>query len=73
MAVAVLLAIGLSFWLLRLERRLVSRSVGFTLLGLRIGVLLTLMLTLIQPVLTRQFDVAQRGRVARRCWRSQEI
>jgi hypothetical protein len=63
MAVAVLLAIGISLWLLRLERRLVSRSVGFTLLGLRIGVLLTLMLTLIQPVLTKQFDVAQRGRV----------
>ncbi|MBC7968232.1 MAG: hypothetical protein H7Z17_20185 [Fuerstia sp.] len=59
----VLLAIGLSIWLLRLERRLVSRTVGWTLLSLRILVLLTLLMTLLQPVLTKRFDVSQRGKV----------
>ncbi|MEJ7592922.1 MAG: hypothetical protein WKF77_15345 [Planctomycetaceae bacterium] len=59
----VLVAIGLSIWLLRLERRLVSRTVGWTLLSLRILVLITLFVTLLQPVLTKRFDVSQRGKV----------
>lgn len=61
--VSVSLAIFLSVWLLRLERRLVSRTVGLTLLVLRGLVLLTLLFALFQPVLTKQFDVAQRGKV----------
>lgn len=59
----VLIAIGLSIWLLRLERRLVSRTVGWTLLTLRTLVLITLFVTLLQPVLTKRFDVSQRGKV----------
>ena len=59
----VLVAIGLSIWLLRLERRLVSRTVGWTLLALRILVLTTLFITLLQPVLTKRFDISQRGKV----------
>ncbi len=59
----VLVAIGLSVWLLRLERRLVSRTVGWTLLSLRILVLISLFITLLQPVLTKRFDVLERGKV----------
>ena len=59
----VTLAVVLSFWLLRLERKLVSRRVGWTLVLIRFLVLLSLLLTMLQPVLTKQFDVAQRGRV----------
>ena len=59
----VLAAIGLSIWLLRLERKLVSSTVGWTLLTLRILVLITLLITLLQPVLTKRFDVSQRGKL----------
>ncbi len=59
----VLVAIGLSVWLLQLERRLVSRTVGWTLLSLRILVLISLFITLLQPVLTKRFDVLERGKV----------
>ena len=59
----VIVAMSLSIWLLRLERRLVSRPVGWTLLTLRILVLITLFVTLLQPVLTKRFDVSQRGKV----------
>ncbi len=59
----VAVAIGLSIWLLRLERKLVSRPVGWTLLTLRILVLVTLFVTLLQPVLTKRFDVSQRGKI----------
>ncbi|MFO0975098.1 MAG: hypothetical protein U0996_01805 [Planctomycetaceae bacterium] len=61
--VGVLCALGMSIWLLRLERRMVSRTVGWTLLTLRILVLTTLLLTMLQPILTKQFDVSQRGKV----------
>ncbi|MBL8810042.1 MAG: hypothetical protein JNM43_07700 [Planctomycetaceae bacterium] len=61
--IGVLCALGMSFWLLRLERRIVSRTVGWTLLTLRVLVLLTLLLTMLQPILTKQFDVTQRGKV----------
>ena len=53
----VIVAISLSIWLLRLERKLVSRPVGWALLTLRILVLVTLLVTLLQPVLTKRFDV----------------
>lgn len=59
----VLVALGLCVWLLRLERKLVSRSVGWMLLTLRILVLFTLFITLLQPVLTKRFDVTQTGKV----------
>ncbi len=58
--VAVLL---LSIWLMRLERRVVSRSVGWILLSLRVLVLGVMLTLLLQPVLTTQLDVTQRGRV----------
>ena len=58
--VAVLL---LSVWLMRLERRMVSRNVGRILLSLRIAVLAVMLTLLLQPVLTTQLDVTQRGRV----------
>ncbi|MFN5625748.1 MAG: hypothetical protein ACK5DM_17495, partial [Planctomyces sp.] len=56
-------AIALSCWLLRLERRMVSRTIGWTLLTLRCTVLTLLLLTLLQPVLTKQFDQRQQSRV----------
>ena len=58
--VAVLL---LSIWLMRLERRVVSRSVGGVLLSLRMLVLGVMLTLLLQPVLTTQLDVMRRGRV----------
>jgi hypothetical protein len=58
--VAVLL---LSVWLLRLERRMVSRNVGWFLLSLRMAVLALMLALLMQPVLTTQLDVSQRGRL----------
>ena len=53
----------LSIWLMRLERRVVSRSVGWILLSLRVLVLGVMLTLLLQPVLTTQLDVTQRGRV----------
>ena len=53
----------LSIWLMRLERRMVSRSVGWVLPGLRVAVLGVILTLLLQPVLTTQLDVTQRGRV----------
>ena len=61
--VSIFAAIAISYWLMRLERKLVSRTVAGTLTGLRLLVLLTLLATFLQPVLTKQFDVDQRGRV----------
>ena len=57
------LALVLSIWLLRLERRLVPRGVGWGLLGLRLTILGLLFLILLQPLLTKRFDVEERGRV----------
>lgn len=61
--VSIVAAVALSYWLMRLERKLVSRSVATTLTWLRLLVLLTLFAAFLQPVLTKQFDVDQRGRV----------
>lgn len=62
-SLGVVLALVLSIWLLRLERRLVPRGVGFGLLGLRLSILSFLFLILLQPLLTKRFDVEERGRV----------
>ncbi|MFM7056484.1 MAG: hypothetical protein ACKO2P_06135 [Planctomycetota bacterium] len=59
----VLLALILSFWLLRLERRLVPPATGWTLLTLRLFILTLLFLILLQPLLTKRFDVEERGQV----------
>ena len=61
--VSIAAVVGISYWLMRLERKLVSRRVGWTLVTLRLLVLLTLLIALLQPMLTRQFDVTQRGRI----------
>lgn len=53
----------LSVWLLRLERRVVSKTVGWILLSLRIAVLAVMLTLLLRPVLTTELDVTQRGRV----------
>ncbi|MEZ6034274.1 MAG: hypothetical protein R3C17_14360 [Planctomycetaceae bacterium] len=60
---AIVVAVGLSFWLLRLERKLVSRPVGWTLLTLRMLILISLLLTLSQPLLTQRFDGSQNGKI----------
>ena len=60
---ATLAALILSGWLLRLERRLVPRRVGWTLLALRTSILVLLLLTLLQPVLTRKSDLQQQSRI----------
>jgi putative transposon-encoded protein len=62
-SLGVLSALILSFWLLRLERRMVPPAAGWTLLGLRLLVLALLFLILLQPLLTKRFDVEERGRV----------
>jgi len=61
--VSIAAVVGISYWLMRLERKLVSRRVGWTLVALRLLVLFTLLIALLQPMLTRQFDVTQRGRI----------
>lgn len=63
MILAVAAAIGISLWLLKLERQLVSVQVGRSLLTLRLLVLALLLITLLQPVLTRSWDVRLRGRI----------
>ena len=60
---SVVAVLVLSVWLMRLERRVVSRNVGRVLLSLRIAVLAVMLTLLLQPVLTTQLDVTQRGRV----------
>jgi len=61
--ISVVAVVGVSYWLMRLERKLVSRTVGWSLVTLRLLVLLTLLTAFLQPMLTRQFDVTQRGRI----------
>lgn len=61
--VSVVTVVVVSFWLMKLEHKLVSKRVGWILMSLRLLVLLTLLLTMLQPVLTKNFDVTQRGRV----------
>jgi hypothetical protein len=60
---SVMAVLVISVWLMRLERRVVARSVGWVLLSLRILVLGFMLALLLQPVLTTQLDVTQRGRV----------
>ena len=49
--------------LLRYERRLVSRTVGNWLLGLRVSVLAVVLMTLLQPVLSWTRDESRSGRI----------
>ena len=49
--------------LLRYERQLVPRSVGNLLVGLRIAVLATILMTLMQPVLSWTLDQRRTGRI----------
>lgn len=60
---SVIAVLVISVWLMRLERRVVARSVGWVLLSLRILVLGFMLALLLQPVLTTKLDVMQRGRV----------
>ncbi len=61
--VAIVVAFALCMRLMTYERRLVSASVGWTLLVLRVLVLLTLLLTLLRPVLTKTWDADERSRL----------
>eukprot|EP00456_Euglypha_rotunda_P015896 TRINITY_DN1516_c0_g1_i3.p1 TRINITY_DN1516_c0_g1~~TRINITY_DN1516_c0_g1_i3.p1 ORF type:complete len:845 (-),score=233.60 TRINITY_DN1516_c0_g1_i3:430-2964(-) len=49
--------------LLRYERQLVSRQIGITLLVLRFAVLATVLMTLLQPVLSWTLDERRTGRI----------
>jgi len=60
---AVGLTLLLIVLLLRYERRLVSRTVGNWLLVLRISVLATVLVTLLQPVLSWTLDQKRTGRI----------
>lgn len=59
----VLLAVGLFVGLRRYEAKLVSPAVGRTLMTLRILVLLVLLATMLQPVLTRTWESDQQRRL----------
>lgn len=59
----VLIAAVLIVLLLRQERKLVSRRAGLAMLFLRMAVLATLLLTVMQPVLTWTLDKTTRGYV----------
>ncbi|MBL8815694.1 MAG: hypothetical protein JNL58_06665 [Planctomyces sp.] len=61
--VGVCVVLVVSYWLLKLERRLVPRTVGYMLLSLRLFVLLTLLTTFLKPVLTRTWDAEEQGRL----------
>jgi hypothetical protein len=61
--VVVLAAIVCVVMLMRYERRLVSRSVGYGLLALRVTVLALLFFTLMQPVLSWTLDRERTGRI----------
>lgn len=61
--VVVALAAVLVVVLSRYERRLVPARVGYSLLGLRVGVIVVLWLALLQPVLTWNIDRERTGRV----------
>lgn len=62
-AAAVGLSLVLIALLLRDERRLVSRPVGYTLLGLRSLVILVSLFCLLEPVLTWTSHMERRGRI----------
>ncbi|MCA8993393.1 MAG: hypothetical protein KDA88_15500 [Planctomycetaceae bacterium] len=58
-----LLSVGCIGVLFSYEQKLVSRQLGFTLLGLRMCLILTLFLTLLEPVWSWTYDESHRGRV----------
>ncbi len=57
------LAVGCIGMLFSYEQKLVSRRLGYTLLSLRLLLILTLFLTLLEPVWTWSFEEEHRGRV----------
>ncbi|MEX1095215.1 MAG: hypothetical protein WED34_04150 [Planctomycetales bacterium] len=59
---AALVAAGLIVTLMRYERKLVPRTTGYVLLGLRLVVLAVLFFTLLQPELIWTLDRSQTGR-----------
>lgn len=61
--VTIIATVAISYWLLRYERQFVSRTVGLTLMSIRLSILAVLLFTMLQPVLTRSWDVSKRGRV----------
>ena len=61
--VTIITTVVISYWLLRYERQFVSRTVGLTLMSLRLAILAVLLFTMLQPVLTRSWDISKRGRV----------
>lgn len=61
--ISVVMATALCLWLLKVERRMVSATAGRLLTGLRIAVFAMLLLTMLQPVLTRRQDVSQQERL----------
>jgi hypothetical protein len=60
---SVIIAAGLIFALMRYERRLVTKRVGYVLLLLRLLVLGTFFLTMLQPVLAWTVDREKSGRI----------
>lgn len=60
---AIGLTLALIVLLLRYERQLVSRTVGNWLIGLRLAVLATVLMTLMQPVLSWTLDQKRTGRI----------
>lgn len=61
--ISCLTAAGLIASLLRYERKLVSKSVGWTLLSLRLGTVALLLLTFLEPVVSSKLDQAKSGRI----------
>jgi hypothetical protein len=61
--VAIATAVGLIVLLMQYERRLVPKRVGNALLVLRLLVLVTLLFTLLQPIIARRIDHEHTGRV----------
>ena len=61
--IAVGLAVAFIVMLSRYERHLVSRTVGASLLGLRLAVLLVILLTLLQPTLSWNLEQKRAGRI----------
>ncbi len=61
--VIVVVAVALIALLMRYERQLVNRRVGYMLLGLRLGVLLVLFILLLQPVLGWTFNRNESGKI----------
>ena len=60
---SIVIAFAVCLLLMQLERRLISQRVGWMLLAIRTGVLAWLLLIMLQPVVTSEWDVSESGRV----------